>query len=60
MLAKLMLTALIIGVVWLFFMRTARKRREPRRIKSKETLIRCSSCGAFYVDGSTCPCIRPG
>lgn len=57
MLGKLALTALIIGVVWMLFMRgTKTRRREVKPIPPNETLIKCPDCSAYRMAGTPCPC----
>ncbi|MEM1277383.1 MAG: hypothetical protein AAGH74_12715 [Pseudomonadota bacterium] len=57
MLGKIALTALIIGVVWMLFMRgTKTKRRAAKPIPPNETLIKCPDCDSYRIAGTPCPC----
>lgn len=62
MLLKIALTAAVIAVVWMFFIRHARPRgpdRKPVRVPRIESLARCPDCGVYRVYGTSCGCDRP-
>lgn len=61
MLLKFALTALFIGVVWAFFIRSSgpkqdMPKRVPKRVPRVETLGRCDRCGVYRVYGEGCAC----
>lgn len=63
MLLKILLTALVIGLVWMFLIRGAGRRmlgdRKPVRVPRVETLDRCPACGVYRVYGGDCECETP-
>lgn len=62
MLLKIALTAVVIGVVWMFFIRQARPRgvdRKPVKLPRIESLARCPECGVYRLYGSACDCDAP-
>lgn len=59
MLLKIAFTALVIGLVWMFFIRARGApgdRVDKRRIPRIETLGRCERCGTYRVYGAGCDC----
>ncbi len=60
MLLKILLTLLVIGLVWMFLIRGAGRRRlgdrKPVRVPRIETLARCPDCGVYRIYGGPCDC----
>ena len=60
MLLKILLTLLVIGLVWMFLIRGAGRRRlgdrKPVRVPRIETLARCPECGVYRIYGGACDC----
>ena len=63
MLLKILLTALVIGLAWMFLIRGAGRRalgdRKPVRVPRIETLARCPECGVYRIYGGSCDCEKP-
>ncbi len=63
MLLKILLTLLVIGLVWMFMIRGAGRRRlgdrKPVRVPRIETLARCPDCGVYRIYGGACDCEPP-
>jgi hypothetical protein len=58
MLAKIGLTALVILVVLVISLRSARRRKAvpAKRPPPLQPLLRCPRCGTYHVAGMSCDC----
>jgi len=62
MLAKILLTLLILTLVWFFLFRKPRPRRTggaQRRLPGPLQMVRCPHCGVYRLSGQPCDCARP-